>query len=200
MRPRRAGAEAPPRRASPPSRLKAPSVHNSGMDITLLVLRIAHVVAAIFWGGAVLFVVDFLEPSVREAGPDGLKVMQALRRRHYLEVIPAMALVTLVSGFWLYWRDFHRFHPGPGASHAELTFGIGGLAAVAAFLVGASVMRPSAVRLLRLAGETAAAPPERQGALRADVDRLRMRVRVSGRVIVVFLTVAMVSMAIGRYM
>ena len=30
-----------------------------------------------------------------------------------------MALVTLVSGFWLYWRDFHRFHPGPGASPAE---------------------------------------------------------------------------------
>jgi hypothetical protein len=170
------------------------------MDISLLAFRIAHVVGAIFWGGAVLFLVDFLEPSVREAGPAGLKVMQALRRRHYLEAIPAMALLTLVSGFGLYWRDFHRFHPGPGASHSELSFGLGGLAAVAAFLVGISVMRPSALRLLRLAAEAAGAPPERQDALRADVDRLRVRVRVSGRVIVVFLTASMLAMAVGRYL
>jgi hypothetical protein len=170
------------------------------MDITLLVLRVVHVVGAIFWGGAVLFVVDFLEPSVREAGPDGFKVMQALRRRHYLEAIPFVAFLTLVSGFWLYWRDFGRFHPGSGASPSELAYHVGGLAALTAFLLGVGLMRPSALRLFRLAGEMPSTPAERQAVLRAEVDRLRGRVRLSGRVIVVLLTIAMLTMAVGRYL
>jgi hypothetical protein len=170
------------------------------MDITLFVLRVVHVVGAIFWGGAVLFMVDFLEPSVRESGPEGVKVMQALRRRHYLEAIPFVAFLTLASGFWLYWRDFGRFHPGPGASPSELAYHVGGLAALAAFLLGITLMRPSALRIFRLGGEMASAPAERQAALRAEVDRLRARVRRSGRAIVVFLTIAMVTMAIGRYL
>jgi hypothetical protein len=58
---------------------------------------------------------------VRDAGPDGTKVMQALQKRRYLDVMPAVALLTLVSGFWLYWRTFGRVHPehrgrGIGAS------------------------------------------------------------------------------------
>jgi uncharacterized membrane protein len=170
------------------------------MDITLLVLRVAHVVGAVFWVGTILFVVDFLQPALRDAGPAGSKVMQALQRRSYFTAVPVTALVTLVSGFWLYWRDFGRFHPGPGASGAELSFGIGGLASVVAFALGIAVMRPSALGLGRLAGEIEKADPGRRETLDAEVGRLRGRLKASGRIVVVLLTVAMVSMAIGRYL
>ena len=100
------------------------------MDILLIVARVVHVVGGVFWAGAVLFVVHFLEPAVREAGPDGARVMQALRKRRYLEVVPVTAALTLVSGYWLYWRLFGRLHPGPGASGPELALGLGGLASL----------------------------------------------------------------------
>ena len=98
------------------------------MDPLLIVLRVVHVVGGVFWGGAILFVVHFLEPAVRDAGPDGAKVMQALQKRRYLDVMPVVAALTVVSGYWLYWRVFGRWHPGPGASGAELWLGVGGFA------------------------------------------------------------------------
>ena len=69
------------------------------MDPVLVVLRVVHVVGGVFWAGAVLFVVHFLEPAVRDAGPDGAKVGPALQKRRYLA------------------------HPGPGASGPELVLG-----------------------------------------------------------------------------
>jgi uncharacterized membrane protein len=169
------------------------------MDITLLILRVVHVVAAIFWAGAALFVTHFLEPAVRDLGPDGGRVMQALQKRGFLTAMPAMGVLTLVSGFWLYWRDFGRFHPGPGAAGAEIVFAVGALASVLALGVGIVVMRPSAARLSRLAGEMGQAAPERRDAITTELARLRGRMRVGGRVVVLLLTVAMVTMAIGRY-
>jgi uncharacterized membrane protein len=170
------------------------------MDPILLVLRVVHVVAGVFWAGAVLFVAHFLEPAVREAGPDGAKVMQALQKRRYLDVLPAAAALTLVSGFWLYWRTFGRVHPGPGAQGPEIALGIGGLVSLVAFVVGVSVMRPSALRIGRVGAELDQAPPERKAALVEELGRLRGRMRLAGRVVAALLGVVIVTMAVARYL
>jgi uncharacterized membrane protein len=169
------------------------------MDPLLVVLRVVHVVGGVFWGGAVLFITHFLEPAVREAGADGAKVMAALQRKRYFEVVPVVAALTLISGFWLYWRVFGRIHPGPGASGAELWLGFGGLASLLAFVVGIGFMRPAASRLARLAGEIGNAAAGDREAAQAEIVRLRGRVRLSGRVAAALLGVAIVCMAVGRY-
>jgi hypothetical protein len=66
--------------------------YTRAMDPILLVLRVVHVVGGVFWAGAILFVVHFLEPAVRDAGPDGARVMQALQKRRYLDVMPVVAV------------------------------------------------------------------------------------------------------------
>lgn len=170
------------------------------MDPLLILLRVVHVVGGVFWAGALLFVVHFLEPAVRDAGPDGAKVMQALRKRRYLEVVPVVAVLTLVSGFWLYWRDFGRLHPGAGASAAEITVGVGGLAALVAFVLGVTLVRPSALRIGELGAELARAEPERRPALGAEIDRLRGRMRRSGRLVAALLGITIICMAVGRYL
>jgi uncharacterized membrane protein len=169
------------------------------MDPILILLRIVHVVGGVFWAGAILFVVHFLEPAVRDAGPDGAKVMQALRKRRYLEVVPTVAALTLLSGFALYWRTFGRLHPGPGASGVELVLGLGGFASLVAFVIGVTMLRPSALRIGALGAELAEAPPERRAALQEEIGRLRLRMRKSGRWVAVLLSVAILSMAVGRY-
>lgn len=169
------------------------------MDPLLILLRVVHVVGGVFWGGAILFVVHFLEPAVRDVGPDGGKVMLALQKRRYLDVVPAVALATVVSGFWLYYRLFGRFHPGPGASGAELWLGAGGIASLVAFVVGVTAMRPAAIRIGRLAAELAQAPPEKKEAIGAEVARLRGRMRTAGRIAAALVGVAILCMAVGRY-
>ena len=169
------------------------------MDPALILLRVVHVVGGVFWAGAILFVVHFLEPAVRDAGPDGAKVMQALRKRRYLEVVPTVAALTLLSGFALYWRTFGRLHPGPGASGVDLVLGLGGFASLVAFVIGVTMLRPSALRIGALGAELAEAPPERRAALQEEIGRLRLRMRKSGRWVAVLLLVAILSMAVGRY-
>jgi uncharacterized membrane protein len=169
------------------------------MDPLLIVLRVVHVAAGVFWAGAILFIAHFLEPAVREAGPDGAKVMQALQKRRYLDAMPVVAVLTLVSGFWLYWRTFGRAHPGPGAGGPELVLGAGGLVSLVAFVIGVTVMRPSALRVGRLGAELAQAPPDKKEALGAELARLRSRMRTAGRWLAALLGIAILCMAVARY-
>jgi len=169
------------------------------MDPLLIVLRIVHVVGGVFWAGGMLFVTHFLEPAVRDSGPDGAKVMQALQRRRFTDVMPIVAAFTLVSGFWLYLRAYGGAHPGLGASGPELWLGTGGLLALAAFVVGMTLVRPSAARVGALGVELAQAPPERKDALAAEVARLRGRMRLGGRIVAGLLGITILCMAVGRY-
>ena len=170
------------------------------MDPILIVLRIVHVVGGVFWAGAILFVVHFLEPAVRDAGPDGAKVMQALGKRRYLEVVPTVAALTLLSGYGLYWRLFGSVFPGPGASGPELALALGGFASLVAFVIGVTLLRPSALRIGTLGVELAQAPAERQAALQEEIGGLRLRMRKSGRWVARLLGIAILSMAVGRYL
>jgi uncharacterized membrane protein len=170
------------------------------MDPILIVLRIVHIVGGVFWAGAILFVVHFLEPAVRDTGPEGAKIMRALQKRRYLEVIPAVAALTLLSGFALYWRIFGRIHPGPGASGTEIALGLGGLVSLVAFVIGVTLLRPSALRIGTLGAELAEAPDERKAALQEEVGRLRLRMRKSGRWVAILLSLAILTMAVGRYL
>jgi uncharacterized membrane protein len=170
------------------------------MDPLLILLRVVHVVGGVFWGGAILFVVHFLEPAVRGAGPDGAKVMQGLRKRHYLEVVPATALLTVLSGYALFWRVFGRPFPGPDASAVELTLGLGGLAALVAFVIGMTLLRPSALRMGALGAEMAQASDEGKAALQTEIGRLQRRMRHAGRWVAALLGLAILSMAVARYL
>jgi uncharacterized membrane protein len=169
------------------------------MNTMLIVLRVVHVMGGVFWAGAVLFVAHFLEPAVRATGPDGGRVMQALQKKNFHNVIPIVAAFTLVSGFWLYWRDFGRFHPGAGASGVELTYAIGGLAALVAFVIGATMLRPTIVRLGALGAQLAQAEPARREALGGEMASLQARARLAGRLVAGLLGITIIAMAIGRY-
>jgi uncharacterized membrane protein len=169
------------------------------MDPILIVLRIVHIVGGVFWAGAILFVVHFLEPAVRDAGPDGARVMQALQKRRYLDVVPAVAALTVLSGFLLYWRTFGRFFPGAGASATEIALGLGALAALVGLVIGVTRLRPAALRLGALGVELAGAAPDRRSALEEEMGRVRLRLRRSGRAVAHLLGVAIVAMAVARY-
>ena len=171
------------------------------MDLLIVTLRLVHIVAAATWVGMVVFTSFLLGPAVQDTGPDGGKVMVALQRRGLMTVIPVLALTTILTGIWLYWRaslGFERAYMMTAMGH---TFALGGVLAIVAFVLGMSVMRPSMLRAMRLAQEMAALTTEQERAVRMEeIARLRSRGAAAGRIVAVLLLVATAAMAVARYL
>ena len=170
------------------------------MDAGLILLRFVHIMCGVFWAGTLLFFATLVEPSIRESGPDGARVMQALLRRHYLTIMPVVAGLTILSGVDLLRRVSGGFAPAWFTSPTGLTLTVGSLAAFVAFLIGVFVMRPAALRVGRLAQAAAQSPegPGREAQL-AEVQAIRRRALWGGRWVACLLTLAVAGMAVARY-
>ena len=171
------------------------------MNTFMITLRLVHIALGVFWAGTIFFFVIFLEPSVRAAGPDGARVMQGLQRRHFLDVMPVIAGLTILSGIALYWRVSAGLTPTWIASSVGISLTVGGLASVLAFAIGVFVMRQAALRAAALGAALQQSPNgPAQDALQAEIQALRLRARTSARWVAVLLAVAVAAMAVGRYL
>ncbi len=171
------------------------------MDLLVVTLRLVHVVFGALWVGMAVYTAIFLMPAVQDAGPDGGKVMAALQRRGIMTVLPVLALATLVTGLWLYWRVSAGFQSayltsGPGAA-----FGLGGLASILAYAVGMLTMRPTMMRVTGLSQRLGAAATEADRArLVTEIQRLRGRASLTGRLVAWLLVFSVSAMAVARYL
>jgi len=170
------------------------------MNTAAFFLRLIHIVCGVYWAGTLMFLATLLQPSVADAGPEGGKVTQALMRRRFLEIVPIMAALTILSGVELLRRISGGFTAAWFGTGPGITLTAGAVAALIAFTVGMSVLRPSAKRAGPLAqqAQQLAEGPERDAAL-AEVQRLRRRMAVGGRWVAALLLIAVVAMAGFRY-
>jgi hypothetical protein len=171
------------------------------MDPLLILLRLLHVGLGALWVGMAVFTTVFMTPAIQDAGADGGKVMAALQRRGIMTVLPALAIGTLISGLWLYWRASGGLGPEFLRSGVGLAFGIGGLASVVAYAIGMTVLRPSMMRAAALAQGMGPglAEPERQARV-AEAQALRARGAAAGRVVSGLLLFTLAAMAVARYL
>jgi hypothetical protein len=171
------------------------------MDGALVILRFLHVVLGAYWAGVIMFTALYLEPSVRAAGPAGGQVMGQLVARGHLTMLPVVALVTILSGVDLLRRVSGGFDPAFMASRMGIALSIGALAAIVAFIIGVSIMRPTALKVMALSQAAMQAP---EGAARdaqlAAIAPLRRRATVTLRVVAVLLAVTVTTMAVARYL
>ena len=116
--------------------------------------RLIHILCGIAWVGAAFFVAGYLLPAARTVGPAAAVLMREINEGRKLHVyMSLMSVFTLLSGFSLAWRDagslgFRWFEHGSG-----LVYGIGGLAAVAASVVGGVIIGGSAKQIAALAAQ-----------------------------------------------
>jgi len=154
----------------------------------LLLMRLLHILSGIFWVGTMMFNTGFLLPAFRDAGPDGAKVGAALAKRRFMVVMPIVALVTILSGFWLFWRTSAGFQATFMQSHMAKALSFGAACAIVAFIIGVVVVRPAMVQAMALAQSN----PQR-----AQV--LRVRTDVAGRLVTGLVALAAAAMAVARY-
>lgn len=171
------------------------------MNLLLLVLRFIHVITASLWVGFGVFSAMMLGPALRGLGPDAGKVMGALQRRGLATVMPLIALGTIISGFWLYWLVSGGMISSFAQSRAGLTFGIGGIVALAAYLLGITVTRPTMIRVTSVMQGIATAPNvEERTRLAGEAEQLRARADLAGKAGAMMLLLSAASMAVARYL
>lgn len=170
------------------------------MTTFMIVMRLIHIVLGVFWAGTIFFFVIFLEPAVRAAGPDGARVMQGLQQRQYLNIMPVIAGLTILSGIALYWRLSGGLSVAWITSDYGLSLTVGGVASVLAFAVGLLGMRRAALRAAGLSAELQqSAEGAAREALQAEIQALRQQARRSAHWVAALLAVAVAAMAVGRY-
>ena len=164
------------------------------MDITLILLRLIHIVAGAFWVGAALMVALFVEPTARAAGPAGSQFMQQLGQSKYGMTTTIAAILTVVGGFVLYGYLGYTL-----ASGAGVTLLIGGLVATVSLIYGGAITGPTAMKMGKLGAEIQAGgkppTPEQMGELQALQAKLAQAARINS----VLVVVSLVLMAVARY-
>ncbi|MBI1801340.1 MAG: hypothetical protein HYR71_06900 [Chloroflexi bacterium] len=169
------------------------------MDGIMLVLRLIHIVAGAFWVGAAIMVAGYIEPTVRATAPNSQKFMQRLLAGNFPATVATAALLTILAGLLLYWRDSGGFQINWITTSQGLILTLGALAAIGAGTEGFAVINPTTRRLGALGAEiTASGAPPTAGQM-AEVSSLQDRLRRTGRRDAVLLVVAVAAMAIWRY-
>lgn len=170
------------------------------MDATMVVLRLLHIVVGVFWAGTIVFAAWLLVPAVGDAGPEGGKVVAALQRRRMMDILPVSALITIVTGFWLYFR-ISGGSPTFAGSRAGMALGGGGVLATIGFVIGFLVMRPAQTAVAAMASRLPTMPEgAERAAVTAEMQRLRVRAAKAGRIIAALVLLSTALMAVARYL
>lgn len=163
------------------------------------ILRLIHIFAGVFWAGAALMMAGFIIPSAKAVGPEGGKFMQQLARQNRFPLVMEVAgLLSVLSGLWLYWLVSGGFQLYWITSRAGLALTVGGVVAIAAYLLAYFFQKPAAKRIATLgkAIQTAGGPPspEQVAELQAQQKKLAFGALLGA----VLLALSVAGMALAR--
>src|SRR5262245_48978699 len=156
----------------------------------LILFRLIHILFGVFWAGTAIFNAAFLIPTVRALGPAGGAVMQEIAQKRKLPIYFFVSgILTVLSGFGLYWHDSAGMTNGFMRSRGGMTFGAGGVIALITLLLGIFVITPTAIRASKLGAAMAAAgkPPAPEQV--AEMQQLQAKLGTLGWIAAVLLTV-----------
>jgi uncharacterized membrane protein len=165
-----------------------------------IVLRLIHILAGVFWVGAIFLLAGFLVPTARSIGPESGRFMQHLMQRRRLPVYLGIAmLLTVLSGVTMYARVAAATEGTWASTPPGIGYGVGGLAAILGAILGGAISGPAARRMAAIGQQGAQSgglSAEQQG----EMQRLQRRAALGSRLTAGLLGVAAGAMAIARYL
>jgi hypothetical protein len=169
------------------------------VDFLVVVLRIVHIVFGVLWvGGAALFFL-YVEPTINKLGPDAEKFVDEMVNRRKIPIyFVVINTLTVIAGLVLYFRNAGGLQLW--TSPTGIGFTIGGLAAIGAWLGGNLLIPRALAELGTIGAEMKAAGGPPSDALLARLHGTQERLRLVGLVDLILLLVAVVAMAIARYL
>jgi hypothetical protein len=171
------------------------------MDLGLIALRLAHVVAGAAWVGGAFVMILLVTRTARLRGADGDVFMSTLltegKAARYFELA---ALTTVVAGSLLYWRASGGLQLGWITSPTGIGFTVGALAAIVSLAWGGTMVGPAGKRAAAIEAEVKAAGGPPTPAQRDELDAIKSTLNRFAMADLVLLGVAVVTMATARYL
>ena len=167
---------------------------------TLIFLRVVHIFAGTLWGGAAIFYLFFVKPSVQSIGPAGPQFMRNLAERRRLPIfMSSTSLLTVLAGAILFVYASGGFNLAWIQSGPGIGFTIGSVAALIAFLTGSFIIGPTSARMGAIGQQIASAGGPPAPELLAQIHSLEAKLSRAEIIDFVMLVIAMVTMATARY-
>ena len=171
------------------------------MDLGLIALRLAHVVAGAAWVGGAFVMILLVSRTARLRGADGDVFMSTLltegKAARYFE---AAAITTVIAGGLLYWRASGGLQVAWVTSPTGMAFTIGAVAAIVSLAWGGLVVGPAGKR----AAEIEDAAKGRGGvptpAEASELAGIKARLGRFAVADLLLLGIAVVAMATARYL
>jgi uncharacterized membrane protein len=169
----------------------------------MAILRLVHILAGIFWVGAIVFLSSFLMPAARAVGPGAGPLMAQLMGKQRLQLWINIAMtLAILAGFALYGLDSRMSGGGFGRSAMGMTLGLGALLAIAAAGVGGAIGKSTGQKLGAIAQRMQEA--QRAGGpapadLVAEAQPLQQKMARALTIMSILLVLSATTMAIARY-
>lgn len=170
------------------------------MDIYMFIMRLIHIVSAVFWAGGLFTLTMFIMPAINTSMPEGAKVMQRMIGAYHFPVYMLIAgSLTVLSGLAMYDNLSKHFSMDWIRSAHGIVLSIGGLSGITAFLLGILINKPKADRMGRIGKEIMQAGGKPTESQAAEMAALRQGITSMTKNIALLILVAVVCMAIAKY-
>ena len=167
------------------------------MNYLTLALRLIHIIAGVFWVGGALTAHFFVSPTLSALGAQGQPFAQHfMSKSRFSQRISAAAGLTILAGAGLYWLDSDGLTSAWMKSGAGVGFTLGAVFALIGFVFGIL----NGVNFRALASATAQVQGQPTKEQQAQIQSIQKRLAVSSPLTAYPLIVAVVFMAVARYM
>jgi len=171
------------------------------MDIYMVVLRLIHFFAGIFWVGAGFLLIGFITPTVRALGKDGQTFMKGfVTQSKFTQAMPVASISTTITGLLLYYSVSDHFNSDWMSSAAGVVLTIGSVAGVLATLHGTFDTGPTTSRLAALGKQLEAQGGPPSEAQMAQLRTLQAKNARASQISLVLMIISVIGMASARYM
>jgi uncharacterized membrane protein len=168
------------------------------MVLTLLFLRLIHVVCGVFWAGTTFVLATHISPTIKAIAPDGQKFMTYLTGKAKIsDWLGITASLTFLSGGIMYFINFQTMYlPSTGQGIALL---MGVILGSVAWGHGATAQRGAIGKMQKLGMEIAktGGPPTPEQA--AEMGKLSAKIEQNGQLLAIMLGITVVLMGTFQY-
>jgi hypothetical protein len=169
------------------------------MNIVMIVLRLIHIFAGVFWAGSVFFMISYLTPAVKATGAEGGKVMQRLLISGVTRGLVSAGALAALSGLTMYWLDSGGLQLVWITTPTGLGFSFGAIMGLVSLGVGLSVTKPAGDGIEAIIkGSIASGKPPSPEQM-TQLQALQMKMATGSLWNAILLALALAAMATARY-
>lgn len=183
----------------PPPSSRFPPPASMDSQALVILLRLVHLLAGIFWVGGVIVLSLFVLPAQRAIGEDNRFLKEIMVGQKLSTWFGISAGLSVLAGLVLYGRNVSLSDGAWASTMSAMTFGLGGALAVLAMIIGGGVSGRAQRRMALVGQEIAAAGGPPSAAQRDELALLNRRVALGSKLTLGLLLGCTVLMAVARY-